>query len=139
MGRILAIDFGLKRTGLAVSDETKTFAFPLMALKTHEVETFLTEYVSREKVELFVLGISKKNDGTTSDIEKHIQAFIQRLQKIFPTIPIERYDERFTSQIAQHILLQGGYKKKERQDKKTTDKISATIILQDYLDQKRNI
>ncbi|MCX7696348.1 MAG: Holliday junction resolvase RuvX [Bacteroidales bacterium] len=139
MGKIVGIDFGLKRTGLAVSDNSETIAFPLIALPTHEVEKFLLDYIPRENVKLLVVGKSLQSNGTTSNIEKYTMAFINRLKKLFPSLTIERFDERFTSQIAQRSLIMGNYKKKDRRDKKNVDLMSATIILQDYLDTKKRI
>lgn len=139
MARIIAIDFGLKRTGLAVSDETETIAFPLITLPTHEIEKFLREYLSHENVNVFVIGKSYQANGKISDIEKHIVAFVNRLKKVFPNVMIERFDERFTSRIAQHSMHMAGYKRKDRQNKKNIDLMSATIILQDYLDAKKRL
>jgi putative Holliday junction resolvase len=135
LGRILALDFGKVRTGVAVTDELQLIASGLSTVNTNELLSFLRDYVSNETVDRFVIGEPKQMDGTDSESEVWIKPFIKKLQLAFPTIPIERQDERFTSKMAKNSMLAGGMKKKKRQDKAMIDKISATLILQAYLDR----
>jgi len=135
LGRILALDFGKVRTGVAVTDELQLIASGLSAVNTNELLSFLKDYVSNETVDRFVVGEPKQMDGTDSESEVWIKPFIKKLQLAFPTIPIERQDERFTSKMAKDSMLAGGMKKKKRQDKAMIDKVSATLILQAYLDR----
>jgi putative Holliday junction resolvase len=134
MSRILAIDFGNKRSGLAVTDNLKMIATPLSALPTKNVISYLTEYLKKEEAECIVIGMPYHLDHTEQEIEKNIQLFILDLKKSFPAMKIERMDERFTSKIAQRAILDAGIKKMERRNKSLVDKISATIILQSYLE-----
>lgn len=133
MARILAIDFGQKRTGLAVTDELQIIASGLTTINTPEVIKFLKDYTSRENVELFVVGKPKQMDNTDSESEILIKPFLEKLSKAIPTIPIERVDERFTSKMAFQTMIDSGLKRKQRQNKALVDEISATIILQSYL------
>ncbi len=136
MGRILAIDFGKKRTGLAVTDDLQIIASGLTTVETDNVFTFLRDYISKENVELFVVGKPKQMDNSDSESEVLIVSFLEKLAKNFPQIPIKRVDERFTSKIAFQTMIDSGLKKKQRQNKALIDEISATIILQSYLYNK---
>lgn len=136
MGRILAIDFGQKRTGLAVTDELQIIASGLVTVNTLEILSFLTDYTNKEKVELFLVGEPKQMDNTASESEVFIAPFIKKLKKQFPTIPILRIDERFTSKMAFQTMIASGLKKKQRKNKALIDEISATLILQSYLYSK---
>jgi putative Holliday junction resolvase len=135
MARILALDYGLKRTGLAVTDDLQIIASGLKTVPTKEIFTFLENYLEIEEVELFLVGEPKQMNYTASEVEKHIAPFIKRLNLKFPKIPIQRIDERFTSKMAFQAMIDGGLKKKQRQNKALIDQISATIILQTYLEQ----
>lgn len=137
MARILALDFGKVRTGLAVTDELQLIASGLDTLPTKEVIPFLKAYLEREKVECFVVGEPKQMNNTPSESEVLIQPFLEKLRVAFPQIPIEREDERFTSKMAFQSLLDSGIKKKKRQDKALLDEVSATLILQSYLNRKQ--
>jgi len=136
MARVLAIDFGKKRTGIAVTDELQIIASGLTTIHTLDLLSFLKEYTSKEKVELFLVGKPKQMNNTDSESEILILPFLQKLKKLFPQIPIKRIDERFTSKIAFQTMIDGGMKKKQRRNKKMVDQISATIILQSYLYNK---
>ncbi len=133
MGRILALDYGTKRTGVAVTDELKIIASGLTTVDTKELIQFLKNYLLREKVELFLVGKPKQMDNTASESETHILPFLDSLKKTFPEIPIERVDERFTSKMAFQTMIDSGLKRKQRRNKGLIDEISATIILQSYL------
>lgn len=134
MGRILAIDYGLKRTGIAVTDPLRIIATPLDTVPTHTLMVFLKTYVAREPVDEFVVGIPKTLKNEDSAIAPQVRKFIGALKKTFPDRPVHEADERFTSTLAQRALIDGGMKKKDRQVKGNTDKVSATIILQSFLD-----
>ena len=136
MPRILAIDYGKKRTGIAVTDPLQLIASGLTTVSTNEVFEFLKEYTNKEEVELFLVGEPKQMDATASESEVLIIPFIKKLKELFPTIPIQRVDERFTSKIAFQTMIDSGLKKKQRQNKELLDEISATIILQSYLTRK---
>ncbi len=136
MGRVLAIDFGKKRTGIAVTDELQIIASGLTTVNTKELIPFLKEYVQKENVELFILGKPKQMDNTDSESESLIIPFLQKLKKSIPNIPIKREDERFTSKMAFQTMIDSGLNKKQRQNKALVDEISATIILQSYLYNK---
>ncbi len=133
MARILAIDYGKKRTGIAVTDEMQLIASGLTTVRTHDLINFLKEYVAKENVELFLVGEPKQMNNEASESEVLIKEFIRLLTKAIPTIPIKRVDERFTSKMAFQTMIDGGLKKKQRQNKSLIDEISATIILQSYL------
>lgn len=137
MGRILAIDYGKKRTGIAVTDTLQIIANGLTTVATHELEKFLVEYVQKENVELFVIGLPSQTNGQPSENQQRIKQFAERIKKVLPNIPITFHDERFTSVLAHQTMIDGGLKKKKRQDKGLVDEISATIILQSYMEQKR--
>ncbi|WP_445756931.1 Holliday junction resolvase RuvX [Polaribacter sp.] len=133
MGRVLAIDFGKVRTGIAVTDELRIIASGLTTVNTDVLIPFLKEYCFKEKVDLFLVGKPKQMNNTESESEAFIAPFLLTLSKEIPTIPIERVDERFTSKIAVQTMIAGGLKKKQRSNKALVDEISATIILQSYL------
>jgi putative Holliday junction resolvase len=133
MARILAIDFGKVRTGLAVTDELKIIASGLTTVATKEVIDFLKDYTTKNEVELFLVGEPKQMDYTPSESESLIIPFIGRLKHAFPNMPIKRVDERFTSKMAVQTMIDSGLKKKQRKNKALLDEISATIILQSYL------
>ncbi len=137
MGRMMGIDFGTKRIGIAVTDPLKIFASPLTTIKTAEFDTFISEYLKTESVEEFVIGYPVKMNNTPSESVKYIDPFIKKLEKKFPGIPVRKADERFTSTLAMRTMIEGGVKKKDRQDKSMVDKISAAIILQSYLDRRK--
>lgn len=136
MARILAIDYGLKRTGIAVTDELQIIASGLTTVATKELLTFLNDYISKENVELFLVGEPKQMNNEVSESETLIQLFLKKLSKSFPAIPIKRIDERFTSKMAFQTMIDSGLKKKQRQNKSLVDEISAVIILQSYLYNK---
>jgi len=136
MSRILAIDFGKVRTGIAVTDEFQIIASGLTTVATSDIIPFLKEYTKKEKVELFLVGLPKQMNNKASESEVLIAPFIKKLTASFPNIPMQRVDERFTSKMAFQSMLDGGMKKKKRQDKGLIDEISATIILQSYLYNK---
>lgn len=133
MGRILAIDYGTKRTGLAVTDEMQIIASALTTVDTKVLIPFLKDYVAKEKVDKFVVGLPKQMDNTASESEVYIQKFLGQLAKDVPHISVERVDERFTSKMAFQTMIDSGLKKKQRQNKALIDEISATLILQSYL------
>ena len=137
MGRILAIDFGRKRTGLAVTDSLRITANPLVTIPTHTLEQWLKEYFAKEIVDEVVIGHPYQMNGEDSESMQYIQPFINRFRKVFPNIPLKEYDERFTSVIAHQAMITGGTKKKQRQDKFVVDKIAACVILEGYLDSIR--
>jgi len=137
MARLLAIDFGTKRTGIAITDEMQIIASGLTTVSTKDLISFLKDYFAKEDVELIVIGEPKQKDGTHSDVEVCIKNFILKLVKAFPKLRIERMDERFTSKIALKTMIESGLSKKKRQNKSLVDEISATIILQDYLKIKQ--
>lgn len=138
MGRIIAIDYGRKRTGLAVTDTLQMIANGLTTVPSGELIRFLADYVSREPVERFVVGLPKQMNNELSENMRYVEAFVTHLKRTIPDIPVEYYDERFTSVLAHKAMLDGGLKKKKRQDKGLVDEISAVIILQSYL-EIRNI
>ena len=136
MGRILAIDYGQKRVGLAVTDELRMIAVALDTVRSKDVIAYLKEYVSRENVDCFVVGYPLTLQNQLSESARFTEPFVKHLQKTFPHIPIERMDERFTSKMATAAILFAGAKRKDRQDKALVDKVSAVIILQSYLEMK---
>ena len=137
MSRILAIDYGQKRTGIAVTDTLQMIANGLATVETKELEKFIVDYMAKEDVSTIVMGKPTQMNGTDSENMKRIEPFFNRLKKLFPNKEIFYYDERFTSVLAHQTMLQSGINKKARQNKALVDKISATIILEDYL-QSRN-
>ena len=134
MGRILAVDFGLKRTGIAVTDPLKIIANPLDTVETHQLMSYLQQYFQKEPVECLVIGDPKNLDNTPAQISGAVHQFTLAFQEKFPGIPVKKVDERFTSKIAQQTILAAGKNKKARRDKSLVDKISAVIILQSYLE-----
>ncbi|MBQ2180112.1 MAG: Holliday junction resolvase RuvX [Prevotella sp.] len=137
MARILSIDYGKKRTGLAVTDPLQIIAGGLATVATSELFDYLQAYVAREPVERIVIGEPRQPNGQPSENLQRVQQFVNRWRKAVPQIPIEYYDERFTSVLAHQAMIDGGLKKKARQDKALVDEISATIILQDYLRSRK--
>ena len=137
MPRVLAIDYGKKRTGIAITDEMQIIASGLTTIPSETAITFLTAYFSKEKVELVLIGEPKQMDYTPSESTEIIEAFVEKFKKSFPDLPIERVDERFTSKMAFQTMIDSGLKKKQRQNKALIDEISATIMLQDYLSRKK--
>ena len=133
MARILSIDYGKKRTGLAVTDPLQLIAGGLATVSTSELFDYLRAYVEREEVERVVIGEPRQPNGQPSENLPRVQQFVNRWRKAMPQIPIELYDERFTSVLAHQAMIDGGLRKKARQDKAMVDEISATIILQDYM------
>ena len=136
MSKIIAIDYGLKRIGVAISDSSRVLAFGLDSVSVSDIIPFLTQIVNKEYIDVFVIGKPLQKDNTQSEIEIEILRFIKKLKLIFPQIVIERYDERFTSLIAKKTIIESGINKKKRADKKLVDKISATLILQSFLEKK---
>lgn len=136
MSRIIALDYGEKRIGIAVTDEMQIIASGLTTVSTADIFDFLDDYVNKEKVELFLIGEPKQMNNTASESEKHILPFISKLTNRFSHIPVKRVDERFTSKMAFQTMIDSGLKKKQRQNKALIDEISATIILQSYLYNK---
>lgn len=136
MPRILAIDYGKKRTGIAVTDTLQMIANGLATIETKELEKFLADYMAKEDVSTIVVGKPTQMNGEDSENMKRIEPFFNRLKKLFPNKEIVYYDERFTSVLAHQAMLQSGIGKKARQDKALVDKISATIILEDFLQSK---
>ncbi len=137
MGRIIAIDYGEKRIGIAVTDELQIIASGLTTVETDKIFDFLENYLKTEEVELFLIGEPKQMNYKPSESERFILPFIEKLQTKFSDIPIKRVDERFTSKMAFQTLIDSGLKKKKRQNKALLDEISATIILQSYLYNKK--
>ena len=136
MGRILAIDYGRKRTGLAVTDVLRITATPLLTIDTNKLIEWLTEYFAHEPVDEVVVGHPTQMNGQDSESMNYIRPFMGVFKKNFPTKPITMFDERFTSVLAHRAMIDGGMKKKNRQDKAVVDKIAACIILEDYLESK---
>jgi putative holliday junction resolvase len=136
MGRILAFDYGKKRIGLAVTDPMQIISSPLTTVGPFEIERFLQDYLKKEIVDEFVIGYPVQMNNKPSDSVKYIDPFIKRLGKLFPGKPLHLVDERFTSKIALQSIIDGGVKKKKRRDKKLADKISASLILQAFLEKK---
>lgn len=133
MGRILAIDYGIKRTGIAVTDPERIIATGLTTVNTPALMQFLRDYCQKESVDLFLVGQPKHMDNTPSQSAAIIEPFVQQLSQAFPDKPVARIDERFTSKLAFQAMIDGGLKKKQRQNKGMIDQVSATIMLQDYM------
>ncbi len=138
MPRILAIDYGAKRTGLAVTDPLQIIASGLDTVATQEVEEYLKRYLEQEEVETIVVGEPFYPDGQPAQIHHLVIGFVRKLKKLFPDIEVVTHDERYTSEEARQIILQSGARKKKRRDKSLVDKVSAALILQDYLETKRS-
>ena len=134
MGRVLAIDYGMKRVGVAVTDPLKMIANSLTTVETVKIMEFLADYFSKEVVECLVVGLPKQMNNQPSESMPSIEKFVAKFKAQFPTIPVHYVDERFTSKIAVQAMVQGGVKKKDRQNKALIDSVSATIILQSYLE-----
>lgn len=133
MGRLIAIDYGTKRTGIAVTDELRIIASGLTTVNTRELIAFLKTYTSKEVVDEIVVGLPKQMNNTDSESETFIQKFLVKLNKELPNIPVKRIDERFTSKMAFQTMIDGGLSKKQRKNKALVDEISATLILQSYI------
>ncbi|MCX6325313.1 MAG: Holliday junction resolvase RuvX [Bacteroidia bacterium] len=138
MGRIIAIDYGTKRIGLAVTDPMQIFASPLNTVSPKEFDSFIEDYLKSEEVDAFVIGYPVQMNNQPSESVKYINPFIKKLKKAFPEKHFHLVDERFTSRMAFRTMIDGGVKKKDRQDKSMVDKISASIILQSFLDNRSN-
>ncbi len=139
MGRILAIDYGRKRTGIAVTDTLQIIANGLTTVPTAQLMAFLTDYIAKEVIDRVVIGLPIQMNNELSDNMANITPFVNRFKKLFPNIPVEYMDERFTSVLAHRAMIDGGLKKKDRQNKALVDEISATIILQSYMENKAMI
>ena len=133
MGRILAIDYGTKRTGIAITDELQLIASGLTTVATPDLIPYLQQYIAAENVELMLVGEPKQKDGTHSDVEKDILIFLKKFVKNVPDLEIKRVDERYTSKMAFQSMIDSGLKKKQRRNKALIDEISATLILQEFL------
>lgn len=137
MGRILSIDYGRKRTGLAVTDPLQIIANGLTTVETHRLEAFLLDYIPREGVEKVVVGYPRQMNGQPSESWRYIEPFLNRLHKLKPELPIELVDERFTSVLAHQVILDSGVgRQRRREDKGMVDEISATIILQSWMENR---
>lgn len=136
MSRILAIDYGRKRTGLAVTDPLQIVANGLTTVATNELFEFLMKYIQKEDVERIIVGLPRQTSGEFSENMKYITPFVNRIKKALPEIPVEYYDERFTSVLAHKAMIDGGLRKKDRQNKALVDEISATIILQGWMEAR---
>ena len=137
MARILSVDYGKKRTGIAVTDPLKIIAGGLATVNTSQLMEWLHNYLTHEEVELIVVGEPKQPNGQPSENLPRVMAFVRKLEREFPLIPVKLYDERFTSVLAHQAMIDGGLRRKARQDKALVDEISATIILQSYLESKK--
>ncbi len=137
MARLLCIDYGKKRTGIAVSDSLQIIANGLTTVETGKIFDFLDEYLRKEEVECIIVGLPKQMSGEDSENMKRVKPFVNRLRKLYPGMKIEYFDERFSSKLAHRAMIDGGLKKKDRQNKALVDEISATIILQGYMEAKR--
>jgi len=137
MGRIIALDYGRKRTGIAVTDILQIIANGMTTVPSHMLPDFLLQYTAKEPVDLILIGLPKQLNNDLSESMNYIKPFAQRLKKILPDIPVEFVDERFTSVLAHRTMLEAGLKKKDRQSKELVDEVSATIILQSYLESRR--
>lgn len=138
MGRVLAIDYGVRRTGLAVTDPLQIIPGGLTTVDSPQVLAYLKNYLSKEKVERFVVGLPKQTNGRDSDNLPRVRAFVAQLQKTFPTVPVEMWDERYTSVLAQRTILESGIGKMARRNKALVDEVSATIILQGWMERGVN-
>ena len=139
MGRILAIDYGKKRVGIAVTDPFQMIATRLITIPSPEIWIFLKDYFGKEDVEKVIVGYPMQMNNQPSEAVKYINPFLRKFQKDYPDMPLEQVDERFTSKMAFQTMIDAGLKKKDRQNKETIDAVSATIILQSYLEQKKYI
>jgi putative pre-16S rRNA nuclease len=139
LGRIIAIDYGTKRTGIAVTDPGQIIASPMTTVATHQLMIFLEDYFRKEEVEVLVVGHPTRMDGSDSESMKPLRFFVQAFKKRFPSMGVEWMDERFTSKMAVDAMLAGGMKKSERRVKGNIDKISASLILQSWMERQNNI
>lgn len=137
MARILSIDYGAKRTGVAVTDSLQIIANSLATVATHELMKFLTEYLAKEDVETVVVGLPKQSDNSLSENAARVNAFVRKFKERFPQMNVVMHDERFTTVLAHQAILSGGVKKSARRDKGLADRVSAVIILQSYLEQTK--
>ena len=137
MARLLAIDYGKKRTGIAVSDEMQIIAGGLTTVATVDLVDFILDYVKREPVERIVVGLPKQMNNEPSENMRRVEPFVNRLRKLLPDIPVDYHDERFTSVLAQRTIIEAGIKKMARRNKELVDEVSATIILQSYMESCR--
>ena len=137
MARILSIDYGAKRTGVAVTDSLQIIANSLATVATHELMKFLTEYLAKEDVETVVVGLPKQSDNSPSENAARVNAFVRKFKERFPQLNVVMHDERFTTVLAHQAILSGGVKKYARRDKGLADRVSAVIILQSYLEQTK--
>lgn len=137
MARLLSIDYGKKRTGIAVSDPLQIIANGLTTVETTRLFDFLANYLQKEEVSCIVVGLPRQMNNEPSENMKRIEPFVNRLRKLYPHIEVEYFDERFSSKMAMQTMIDGGVKKKDRQNKALVDEISATIILQGYMESKR--
>ena len=138
MARLLAMDYGKKRTGLAVSDEMQIIAGGLTTVPTTGLLDYILDYVKREPVERIVVGLPKQMNNEPSENMRRVEPFVNRLRKLLPDIPVDYHDERFTSVLAQRTIIEAGIKKMARRNKELVDEVSATIILQSYMESRRN-
>lgn len=136
MGKIAALDFGLKRTGIAMTDELQIIASPLTTVDSRELITFLKTLIAKEKIEMIVMGEPKRMDSSDTHISENVRLLKQLLEQEFPMVPVQMVDERFTSKMASRSMIDMGMKKKKREEKGSVDMISAAIILQSYLDSR---
>ena len=136
MGRILSIDYGVRRTGIAVTDPLQIIAGGLTTVETPRLENWLKGYLATENVERFIVGLPKQTNGLDSENLKRVMSFVDRLNKVFPQIPVELWDERYTSVMAHRTMLESGISRKARQNKALVDEISATIILQGWMESQ---
>ena len=139
MGRIIGIDYGRKRIGIAVTDPLQMFASPLTTIAPPEFDNFMKDYLKNEKIDAFVIGYPRQMNNQPSESVKYIDPFIRKLKKNYPEIEVHCADERFTSRIAFRSMIEGGVKKEDRKDKAMVDRISASIILQSFLDTRTNM
>ena len=137
MTRLLALDYGTKRVGIAVTDELQLIASGLCSVRTHDCMDFLIEYLSKESVSTIVMGMPKNLRNQNTDATPYVKGFAKQIRKQFPEMKVELIDERFTSKIAFQSMIDGGLKKKARQDKSLVDEVSATLILQSYMEQQK--
>lgn len=137
MPRLLSIDYGRKRCGIAVTDPLQIVANGLTTVRACDLIAFLKDYTSRERVERIIVGLPRQMDGTPSESARYIEPFLKQLKRELPEMPVERYDERFTSTLAHRAMIDGGLHRMARRDKELVDEIAATIILNDYLSSRR--
>lgn len=138
MGRVLAIDYGVRRTGLAVTDPLQIIPGGLTTVETPQLLAYLKNYLCKENVERFVVGLPRQTNGRDSDNLPRVRAFVEQLKKAFPSVPVDMWDERYTSVMAQQAILQSGIGKMARRNKALVDEVSATIILQGWMERTPN-